>query len=832
MSYCGLLTEATSAAPLSPDGPGPPEMEYLSFDDDLSGADRSDRQHEARLQFVRDSMTDAQNTTDEIMHNLNTIDNKFDSLDSLVKKMKDGRDPLQMRLKHLRHCETMTRDMLQMFTVVDEVLDPKAGSLDKDKGITTTWIKGIKEMLESDRRLEEKSDKFKEADAYRKKIDDQRDKVKANVEERFKDTLESIKVQTLYESSHDKSVQVESLSRYEELFADAMSYSKDGKYNEQVDRRLDLIIERLMFTEVEFDTLKNLINLMKILGEFNSVTFARAREESLRNQLALIERLCLKDEDLDKYVEALGYESGTHAYIPYLNLVIKTFTQERRLIELLGKTMFRTVYPAVIGLEMSKFIAKTEYTILQSPKTSKNCHYICIDMMRVLREREPEIEALLDLPFDGDNDGFDPFSMSTDTKLIDLWIDFFEDATCKVIKRLLKVDRRMATLHLRDPPDNCSLSSSPPFGMMMMRELSLGSHEMLLWLIEKYNRIMLEQDDQTEESDLMTWGKVVGKLVMGMLINVEKAAKKFYSGNMTRSFFLMNNYKYIWDSLVQYQGTLREHCEDLLFQGTDGYSCNYVLEEKIAFVRPKCIDYATVYKWEVFGDLLEAVWYDPEEAPPPYSSCMGSLSEPDAERVAFELSVGERFMKFSNGFENLIDPDGEFRLSGSNALYIPDSHLREAFNKMVVYEIIGGYQKLYTHFTKEVPMDYSALKEFDKMPSDLEENVKLYGQCGCFSIEKVNDKLRNLFSDETRVLGEEGADASPGSRTTMGTALDRVTQTFTPGTLVDVAVNTADEVINAMRLSPTRPEQEYTYVNYEQDGASGEGYSSDERQPH
>ena len=41
-------------------------------------------------------------------------------------------------------------------------------------------------------------------------------------------------------------------------------------------------------------------------------------------------------------------------------------------------------------------------------------------------------------------------------------------------------------------------------------------------------------------------------------------------------------------------GTLREHCEDLLFQGTDGYSCNYVLEEKIAFVRPKCIDYATV----------------------------------------------------------------------------------------------------------------------------------------------------------------------------------------------------------------------------------------------
>ena len=138
-----------------------------------------------------------------------------------------------------------------------------------------------------------------------------------------------------------------------------------------------------------------------------------------------------------------------------------------------------------------------------------------------------------------------------------------------------------------------------------------------------------------------------------------------------------------------------------------------------------------MYKWEVFGDLLEAVWYDPEEAPPPYSSCMGSLSEPDAERccqphslccgylccvsftvlclsvlwlsilsaslccrVAFELSVGERFMKFSNGFENLIDPDGEFRCPivhslcltdcfgimlwcGSNALYIPDSHLRE-----------------------------------------------------------------------------------------------------------------------------------------------------------
>ena len=56
------------------------------------------------------------------------------------------------------------------------------------------------------------------------------------------------------------------------------------------------------------------------------------------------------------------------------------------------------------------------------------------------------------------------------------------------------------------------------------------------------------------------------------------------------------------------------------------------------------------------------------------------------------------------------------RLCGSNALYIPDSHLREAFNKMVVYEIIGGYQKLYTHFTKEIPMDYSALKEFDKVP--------------------------------------------------------------------------------------------------------------------
>jgi len=804
-------------------------MEYLSFDDDLSGADRSDRQHEARLQFVRDSMTEAQNTTDEIMHNLHTIDDKFDSLDSLVKKMKNGTEPLHMRLKHLKHCETMTCDMLQMFTVVDEVLDPKTGSLQKDKGITSSWIKGIKGMLDSDRRLNEKSDKFKEADAYRKKIEDQREKVKENVEERFQDTLRSIKVHdmTLDESGDVKSAHVESLSRYEELFADAMSYSKDGKYNEQVDKRFDLMIERLMFTEVEFDTLKNLINLMKILGEFKMGEFAKARQESLRNQLALIERLCLKDEDLDKYVEALSYENGTHAYIPYLNLVIKTFTQERRLIELLGKTTFRQTYPMVIGLEMSKFIAKTEFTILQSPKISKNCHYICIDMMRVLREREPEIEALLDLPFDGDNDGFDPFSMSTDTKLIDLWIDFFEDATCKVIKRLLKVDRRMAVLHLRDPPENCSLSSSPPFGMMLMRELSLGSHEMILWLIEKYNNIMLEQDDQIEESDLMTWGKVVGKLVMGMLINVEKAAKKFYSGNMTRSFFLMNNYKYIWDSLVQYQGTLRERCEDILFQGADGYTCNAVLEEKIAFVRPKCIEYATVYKWEVFGDLLEAVWYDPEEAPPKFSSCIGSLSEDDAKRVAFELSVGERFMKFSNGFENLINPDGELRLCGSNALYIPDSHLREAFNKMVVYEIIGGYQKLYTHFTKEIPMDYSALKEFDKMPGDLEEHLQLH-PTGGWSVDEVNKLLRNLFSDENR----QPEDSE--ERTAMGIALDRVT------TFGDVAVETAGEVINAMQISPSvRPKELGRVQSYSSrddaaldDGAFGEGYSSDDSQPH
>ena len=42
----------------------------------------------------------------------------------------------------------------------------------------------------------------------------------------------------------------------------------------------------------------------------------------------------------------------------------------------------------------------------------------------------------------------------------------------------------------------------------------------MLLLLQKYNNIMLEQDDQIEESDLMTWGKVVGKLVMGMLINV------------------------------------------------------------------------------------------------------------------------------------------------------------------------------------------------------------------------------------------------------------------------------------------------------------------------
>ena len=79
-----------------------------------------------------------------------------------------------------------------------------------------------------------------------------------------------------------------------------------------------------------------------------------------------------------------------------------------------------------------------------------------------------------------------------------------------------------------------------------------------------------------------------------------------------------------------------------------------------------------VYKWEVFGDLLEAVWYDPEEAPPKFSSCIGSLSEDDAKRVAFELSVGERFMKFSNGFENLINPDGELRCPIVHSLCVTD----------------------------------------------------------------------------------------------------------------------------------------------------------------
>lgn len=360
----------------------------------------------------------------------------------------------------------------------------------------------------------------------------------------------------------------------------------------------------------------------------------------------------------------------------------------------------------------------------QAPKTSPNSQLIGLDMLGQIRDMTGQWHEVLHVPLEHAADAYNALHGDPEQKLLNEWHGLVVSVVKKLIKRFLKLDRKFAKKDDHPPPENGTLQPVGPLAMSFLRELSFGYSEMILWLLDKHNAVLKQEYGNDAES--VSWGDILTKLVMGVLINFERAARSGYSSLAMKAFFLMNNYKYIWDSLVQYRINLKDNCLELHQQSAQA------IEEAIRLVRPKAVEYAKVFKWEAFGSMLDAVWQNPDlvTLKTGKSRCFGpALSEEEQAQLGFEMEIADRFLQFNLAFEELIDPDNILQ-----SLVIPDIALRHAFNECVRIEVIGGYT-IFHGFYRDQDFLLAKSLELTKEPI-------------VWAPKNVNDALRGLFREK------------------------------------------------------------------------------------
>eukprot|EP00656_Telonema_subtile_P018847 TRINITY_DN20235_c0_g1_i2.p1 TRINITY_DN20235_c0_g1~~TRINITY_DN20235_c0_g1_i2.p1 ORF type:complete len:440 (+),score=142.66 TRINITY_DN20235_c0_g1_i2:972-2291(+) len=351
----------------------------------------------------------------------------------------------------------------------------------------------------------------------------------------------------------------------------------------------------------------------------------------------------------------------------------------------------------VLGLEFEEFVERSIQTVLEAPKHSTNSVFITLDMLRVVRDLDPRFTAALSLPCEHEEDEHNPAKQ----KLLGLWDGLKDVLLCKTIKRLCKGDRKLANFnHMnRAPPENGGLHYVLPIGMMLIRELSLGNTEMLLWAIAEFNRLK-------QPAEPVSYGLVAQHYVMGSLINAERAARKHFDSTKVKALFLMNNYQYMWESLNTYAQVLQSHSPELAEQLAPH------LVTLNARLIPRTVQYAKVFKWEAFGDLLDAIWLP----------CNTVLGEEDT------LMCAQRFQKFENAFEIAMDSD-KSNPERLEALVIPNLALRNTMTRCLLDEVLGGYQVFYHRYQDADYGDFATLVALKKIkqrpeifpPEDVEQ---------------------------------------------------------------------------------------------------------------
>jgi len=598
-----------------------------------------------RAELVK-SMAQAQEVTNSIQHCFDTMEDRWDTLETLRDDITKQSKGLDRGLKSMKLGIQKGSENLEKFAIVDDMLGEEGIIESGTHGAMTNYLQKMEQLFQGEQFMINKKH-FRDAEAYKARIEEAEVAIRKNLEETFEQKMREYSIENRMEM--DFELGVATIADHLDGFNEPghFDWGDDPVQQEFLVKKYKAATHKLRPVAQD---LKELKALGKMLTNFRSKLHIPAyryyREIAVRKQRRFSIEIFIAEEKMFRCQNTVKYQSLDFPYLQHMVNFLQTCLAEHQLCQAIFTHMdFITVFPAVMKIEVETFVCNGELHLWDLAKANSGLDAFC-DTIRMWKLLSPKyIEALI-IPRD-DSD-FEDTGCERGANMhhhshkgVNIWQEAVDGAKREVPLLLRQVEKDVVFGTFRAGGTSkgaMSYHNEEEVGDQPLLDILINFFEdrllfkAALLFVDMPRRIMKTGRRATVGPSALSPKILVDCVdVMRRLVfykeevsyALEKGCAKFEKYSEERCSFgelflkVFQASEKVLHSLAQRKlDKDKLACALLLFNSYDflensfkglGSDLAEEFAEKIAEVEQKVVRYGSVFKWQAWGAVLEAL---------------------------------------------------------------------------------------------------------------------------------------------------------------------------------------------------------------------------------